>query len=36
MTVAVVLSQSQCNHPMAQDLRAQEQGSHLLGWCWEP
>jgi len=36
VTMAAVPSQSQRNHPMAQDLRAQGQGSHLLGWCWEP
>ena len=34
--MAPVPGQSQSNHPMAQDLCAQEQGSHLLGWCWEP
>ena len=34
--MAAVLGQSQRNHPMAQELHAQEQGSHLLGCCWEP
>lgn len=36
MTMAAVPGQSQHNHPMAQELHAQELGSHLLGWCWEP
>lgn len=36
MTVAAAPGQSRCNHPMAQELHAQEQGSHLLRWCWEP